>query len=51
MSDRVYRVFNAGGVVTGGPMPRVDHYEREQVLMPNGSLMCQMVPVFEIETP
>ena len=41
----------AGGLTVPHPMPRVDHYERQQVLMPNGTLMCQMVPVFEVETP
>ena len=47
MTDRQY----AKGGRIFGPRPRVDHYEREQVLMPNGTLMCQMVPVFEVETP
>lgn len=47
MTDRQYAT---GGIVSG-PMPRVDHYERQQVLMPNGTLMCQPVPVFEKATP
>lgn len=46
----IERQYATGGRITG-PMPRVDHYEREQVLMPNGKFMCQLVPVFEIEVP
>ena len=36
-----------GGVISPHTMRRVDHYDRAQVLMPNGTLMCSYTPVFE----
>lgn len=43
MADRA-----SGGVVPH-VMCRVDHYDREQVILPDGSVMCSYTPVFENE--
>lgn len=44
MTDRV-----CGGVIPPHSMRRVDHYIREQVLQPDGKVMCMYTPVFESE--
>lgn len=38
-----------GGVIPPHSMRRVDHYEREQVVLPDGGLMCTYTPVFEVD--
>ncbi|WP_032402472.1 hypothetical protein [Rhodococcoides fascians] len=35
-----------GGRIDGHAMRQVDHYDRAQVLMPNGRMMCSYTPVF-----
>jgi hypothetical protein len=40
-------VLASGGVVEPHDMRRVDHYDREMVVMPDGKVMCQYTPVFE----
>ena len=40
-------LFACGGALESHEMRRVDHYEREQVVMPNGKVMCRYTPVFE----
>lgn len=39
--------YAAGGRIPTLGMRRVHHYNRTQVLMPNGTTMCQYTPVFE----
>lgn len=39
-------VHPSGGSIPFTAMRRVDHYVREHILMPNGSMMCRYTPVF-----
>ena len=43
------RAFARGGTIPLHNMRPVDHYDRQQVLMPNGTFMCSYTPVFVTE--